>query len=97
MSGATDEPHFQRPEGWALKTIKRAQRIQGRVKIYLTEKFNEGMRTDNKADPAQVAHEMRHEKDSSQNLEFLPSALRVAFLDTCGQFLWAFVFTSKAH
>ena len=38
VSGATDEPHFQRPKGWALKTIKRAQRIQGKVKIYLTEK-----------------------------------------------------------
>ena len=34
------------------------------------------MRTGNKADPAQVAHEMRHEKDSSQNLEFLPSEWR---------------------
>ena len=34
------------------------------------------VRTGNKADPAQVAHEMRHEKDSSQNLEFLPSEWR---------------------
>ena len=76
MSGATDEPHFQRPKGWALKTIKRAERIQGKVKIYLTEKFNEGVRTSNKPDPALVAHEMRHEKDSSQNFEFLPSEWR---------------------
>ena len=76
MSGATNEPHFQRPKGWVLKTIKRAQRIQGKVKIYLTEKFNEGVRTGNTADPAQVAHEIRHEKDSSQNLEFLPSEWR---------------------
>ena len=48
-----------RPSGWALKVAKRPTRMVDNVKTFLMKKFEEGVRTGNKADPVQVAREMK--------------------------------------
>ena len=43
------------PEGWALKTAKKASRFSDTQKKYLEEKFNLGQATGQKQDPTTVA------------------------------------------
>ena len=66
----------QRTQGWALKAAKRAPRLQENVKQFLTDKFNKGVQTGNKADPLQLAREMQHRKTPSGSLEFAPHEWR---------------------
>lgn len=47
------------PEGWALKTTKKATRFNDAQKSYLEEKFNLGQATGQKQDPNVVARDMR--------------------------------------
>ena len=46
-------------EGWALKTVQKSGRMSEDVRNYLTQRFNDGAKTGNKADPKQVEHEMK--------------------------------------
>jgi len=48
-----------RPLVWALKVTKRPTRVTDNLKAFLIKKFEEGARTGNKADPVQVATEMK--------------------------------------
>ena len=66
-SGCAARGYDPRPLGWALKVTKRPTRMTDNVKTFLMKKFEEGVRTGNKADPVQVAREMktlRNEEES---------------------------------
>jgi len=65
-----------KPKGWALKVSKRAPRVTDKVKVFLTEKFMDGVRTGIKANPAQVAKEMQRKKNRDGNLVFMPHEWR---------------------
>ena len=56
--------------GWALKTTKKRPGIGDKVKAYLTEKYESGERSGNKADPLSVSREMRYKKDEDGYLIF---------------------------
>ena len=58
-SGSAVRGYDPRPLGWALKITKRPTRMTDNVKAFLMKKFEEGARTGNKADPVQVAREMK--------------------------------------
>lgn len=58
--------------GWALKTVKEKKRFEEKVKVYLIEKFEEGQRTGNKADPVAVSREMKVKKDDDGKFFFEP-------------------------
>ncbi|KAI8490451.1 hypothetical protein Bbelb_317190 [Branchiostoma belcheri] len=45
-------------EGWALRQFKRGQRMSDKTKSFLTDIFNEGATSGQKADAAQVAQQM---------------------------------------
>lgn len=64
-------------EGWALKSTKRSPRMGEKAKSFLLEKFNSGS-TGYKADPAQVAKEMKVIRDEAGNLVFSPDEWRSA-------------------
>jgi len=49
-------------QGWALKQTKKSARFNDNQKRYLEEKFRLGQETGHKADPSQVAHDLRHAK-----------------------------------
>ena len=53
-----------------IKGTKKSTRFQEKVKDYLTDKFNEGVKTGRKADPMQVSTEMRHLTDETGTLFF---------------------------
>ena len=59
-----------RPLGWALKVAKRPTRMTHKVKTFLTKKFEEGVRTGNKANPVQVAREMKTLRDKDGQSTF---------------------------
>jgi len=50
------------PQGWALRSSKKAARFSARQIAYLDEKFKLGEQTEFKADPVQVAQDLRHAK-----------------------------------
>lgn len=58
----TSESANTLPEGWALKTTKKATRFSDAQKRYLEEKFNLGQATGQKQDPTTVARDMRFAK-----------------------------------
>lgn len=59
------------PLGWALQKSRRgATRFSAKVKEYLTTKFDVGEKTGNKADPTQVASDMRNAKDENNSRLF---------------------------
>ena len=61
--------------GWALKNGEGAVQNGGsaaHVKAYLVQKFDTGCRTGQKADPVQVAREMKIIKDDAGHLLFTP-------------------------
>ena len=51
------------PEGWALKTAKKATRFTDLQRQYLEEKFKLGQATGQKQDPGSVARDMRFAKN----------------------------------
>ena len=67
-----------RSEGWALKTTKRAPRMEEKVKAFLIQKFNQGAAGGQRADPVQVAREMKCVRDVSGKLQFRPEEWRTA-------------------
>ena len=68
----------QQPLGWALKTVKKPSRMEAHVKAYLVQKFDTDCRTGQKADPVQVAREMKIVKDDAGHLLFTPQEWRTA-------------------
>ena len=58
-SGSAVRGYDPRLLGWALKVPKRPATITDNVKTFLMMKFKVGTRTGNKADPVQVAREMK--------------------------------------
>ena len=58
------------PQGWALRSSKKAARFGAKQKAYLDEKFKIGEQTRFKADPAQVAQDMRHAKHEDRSCRF---------------------------
>ena len=66
------------PEGWALKTTKRAPRMAEKAKTFLVDKFDSGATRGQKSDPAQVAKEMKFARDASGKLLFHPQEWRTA-------------------
>ena len=59
------------PLGWALRSPRRgAPRFSAKVKEYLTAKFDIGEKTKDKADPTQVALDMRSAKDDNNSRLF---------------------------
>ena len=58
----TSESTDTLPEGWALKTTRKATRFSDTQRRYLEEKFNLGQATGQKQDPSTVARDMRFAK-----------------------------------
>jgi len=58
------------PRGWALRSTKKAACFSAKQKAYLYEKFKIGEQTGLKADPAQVAQDMRHAKHEDGSRRF---------------------------
>ena len=52
--------------------------MEEKVKIFLIEKFNQGAAMGQKADPVQVAKEMKCVRDGSGKLQFKPKEWRTA-------------------
>ena len=57
----------RRNKGWALKSTKRTNRMEEKVKAFLVQKFNQGVAGGQKADPIHVAREMKSIRDSNSN------------------------------
>ena len=76
--GPSTSSECNSPEGWALKTTRRAPRMVEKAKAFLIEKFNAGATGRQKSDPAQVAKEMKFAKDTRGNLLFQPEEWRTA-------------------
>ena len=64
--------------GWALKVPKRPARMTDNGKTFLMKKFEEGARTGNKADPVQVAREMKTLRNENGEPMFKPEEWRTA-------------------
>ena len=58
------------PQGWALRSAKKAARFNAKQKAYLDERFKIGEKTGHKADSAQVAKDMRHAKHEDGSRRF---------------------------
>ena len=71
-SGSAVRGYDLRPLRWALKITKRPTRMTDNVKTFLMKKFEEGTRTGNKADPVQVAREMKTLRNENGELTFKP-------------------------
>ena len=63
---------------WALKTIQKSSRMSKDVRNYLTQGFNDGAKTSNKADPKQVEHEIKHARNLTAGLLFQPYEWRTS-------------------
>ena len=65
------EQSFQAlPPGWALRSSKKAARFSAKQKAYIDEKFKLGEQSGFKADPTQVAQDMRHAKNEHGSRRF---------------------------
>ncbi|KAI8494601.1 hypothetical protein Bbelb_278270 [Branchiostoma belcheri] len=67
-------------EGWAIRKVKRGQRMSEKVKTYyyLTDIFNHGATSGQKADASQVSQDMQHARGEDGELLFEPSEWRGA-------------------
>lgn len=74
---STSTSRFSSSKGWALKTNKRGPRMGEKARMFLLDKFNAGL-TGHKADPLQVAKEMKLSKDKDGNPLFCPEEWRSA-------------------
>lgn len=66
----------KRAQGWALKSIKKSSRMTDKVKKFLENKFADGARSGLKADPAQLAKEMKVAKNKEGQFIFEPEEWR---------------------
>lgn len=74
---STSTSRFSSSKGWAPKTNKRGPRMGEKARMFLLDKFNAGL-TGHKADPLQVAKEMKLSKDKDGNPLFCPEEWRSA-------------------
>ncbi len=58
------------PQGWALKSLKKGVRFNNNQKQYLDDKFSIGQHSERKADPVQVAQDMRYAKSDDGSRRF---------------------------
>ena len=65
-------------DGWALKTVQKSSRMSEDVRNYLIQRFKDGAKTGNKADPKQVEHEMKHVRNTTGGLLFQPFEWRTS-------------------
>ena len=65
-------------QGWALKSTKKSSRMTEKVKKFLENKFAEGARSGLKADPAQLAKEMKAATNKEGQFVFAPEEWRTA-------------------
>ena len=63
--------------------MKRTSRMSDKVKAFLEKKFKEGARTGNKADPVQVAREMKILTNDYGRPTFMPEEWRTAQQISC--------------
>lgn len=66
------------PEGWALKSAKKATRFNEAQKQYLEQKFIIGQETGHKLDPAIVARDMRYTRNKDGARQFKMSEFLTA-------------------
>ena len=66
----TDGSHSNLSQGWALAKSRVATRFSSKVKAYLSAKFELEGKTGLKADPNQVAADMRNARDEDNNRRF---------------------------
>ena len=64
--------------GWALKVTREKRRFEEKVKTFLIDKFENGERSGNKADPSSVSKEMKVKKDGNGKLYFAPEEWKTA-------------------
>ena len=57
-------------QGWALRQTKKNARFNENQRSYLDEKFDIGLKSGIKADPAQVARDLRHARNHSGDRRF---------------------------
>ena len=77
-NGSAARGYDPRPLGWALKVTKRPTRMTDNVKTFLMKKFEEGARTGSKANPVQVAREMKTLRNEDGEPTFKPEEWRTA-------------------
>jgi len=77
-SGNAVRGYDPRPLGWALKITERPTKMTDNVKTFLMMKFEQGVRTGNKADSVQVAREMKTLRNEDGELTFKPEEWRTA-------------------
>ena len=71
--------HYQpRVQGWALKTVQKSTRMPDHIRSYLIQRFNEGPKKGNKADPKQVEQEMKHTRKPTGGFLFQPHEWRTS-------------------
>jgi len=71
-------PLEAKPIGWALKTTKSRARMGDKVKAFLIEKFEMGIKSGNKADPSSVSKEMKLRMNENGTLVFEPDEWKTA-------------------
>ena len=76
--GSASSARERRNKGWALKSAKRTNKMEEKVKAFLVQKFNQGVAGRQKADPIHVAREIKSIRDSSGKLQFKPDEWRTA-------------------
>ncbi|CAB3995040.1 Hypothetical predicted protein [Paramuricea clavata] len=57
-------------QGWALRQTKKAARFNENQRSYIDEKFNIGLTSGIKTDPAQVARDLRHARNGNGDQRF---------------------------
>ena len=69
-SSATVEGNQTVCQGWALRATKRSSRFNENQKSYLDERFDLGAKSGHKADPAEVARDLRHARNENGGRRF---------------------------
>ena len=64
--------------GWALKVAREKKRFESNVRYFLIEKFEDGEKSGNKADPMSVSREMKTKRDGNGRLLFQPNEWKTA-------------------
>lgn len=87
-SGFREKCNIRQP-GWTLRVVKKPSRMTEEAKEFLLGKFHEGAKSGHKADPVQLAKEMKVVRSEGGHLVFSPEEWR------CSQQISSFFF--KTH
>ncbi|KAK3736760.1 hypothetical protein QZH41_008000 [Actinostola sp. cb2023] len=74
----SDTQAERQPRGWALKATKKPSRMSDKVKAYLVECFDAGVQSGLKANPIEVAKELKLAKDQNGKTLFTPQEWRTS-------------------